>query len=160
LRAHYGPVERRSGSLALAVFGIIGGGLVALGIVLILANNWEQLSRPLRAGIAFGLLVVAQGIAAFAALRRPPSRALNVGAGRFVVICVGSCIALFGQPYHIPGDLGSFLLVWSLRALPLIYVLIGGTVAIGYFAVITAWAAHVQNLDAHALLFWPLAGLA
>lgn len=161
IRAHYGPVsERRAGSLALAVFGIIGGGLVALGIILILANNWEQFSRPMRAGIAFGLLIVAQVIAGYAALKRPASRALNEGAGLFLGLCIGACIALIGQTYHIPGDLGSFLLVWTLLALPMVYLLNSGTVAIGYFVGITAWSAYVQSLDEHALLFWPLAALA
>ncbi len=160
IRAHYGPLpERRAGSLALAVFGIIGGGLVALGIILILANNWEQLSRPLRAGIAFGVLLVAQAIAGYAALKRPPSRALNEGAGLFLGLCIGACIALIGQTYHIPGDLGSFLLTWTLLALPVVYLLNAGTVAIGYFAGITAWSAYVQDLNEHALMFWPLAAL-
>src|SRR5690349_21064436 len=75
LRAHYGRVpERNPRALALLVFGVIGAGLVGLGIILVLANNWDDLSRPIRDGMIFALLLAAQGLAGFAMARRAGSR--------------------------------------------------------------------------------------
>jgi hypothetical protein len=33
------------------------------------------------------------------------------GTATFLVFAVGAAIALIGQTYHLPGDLGSFLLI-------------------------------------------------
>lgn len=160
LRGHYGPVtQRRAGSLALLIFGVIGAGLIGLGILLILAHNWDGMSRPMRAGLGFGLLVAAQAIAAFAFLKRPPSRALSEGSALFLGLCIGATIALIGQTYNIPGDLGAFILTWMLLAFPLMYLLDSGAVAVGYLSGITAWSWHAQDQSEHALWFWPLAAL-
>jgi len=159
IRAHYGPIrERNPRALALLIFGIIGAGLIGLGIILVLANNWDELSRPLRAGMVFGLLVAAQAVAGFALARRAGSRAWNESAALFLALCIGAAIALIGQTYNIPGDLGNFLLTWMLLTLPLMYVMDAGAVAIGYLAGITWWAMIVQWDDRNAVWFWPLAG--
>ncbi len=161
LRSHYGPVtQRRPGSLALIVFGTIGAALVGLGIILILAHNWDGLSRPMRAGLGFSLLAAAQAIAVYAFVKRPASRALSEGSALFLGLCIGATIALIGQTYNIPGDLGSFLLVWMLLAFPLMYLLDSGAVAVGFLAGITAWSGHLQWEDLHTLWFWPMAALA
>lgn len=161
LRRHYGPLpERKPGQLALLVFGVIGAALIGLGVILLIGSNWENLSRPLRAGLTFALLIAAQLIAAYALRRRGGSRAWGEGAALFLGLCVGAAIALIGQTYNIPGDLGSFLLTWVLLVFPLMYLMDSALVAIGYLAGITSWAGYMQNQELHALGFWPLAALA
>jgi len=161
LRNHYGPIaEHRPRALALLIFGILGAGLVGMGIILILANNWDELSRPLRAGMIFALLLGAQSIAAFALARRASSRAWNESTALFLGLCIGAAIALIGQTYNIPGDLGSFLLTWMLLAFPLMYLMDAGAVAIGYLVGITWWASKAQWDHQNVYWFWPLAGIA
>jgi uncharacterized membrane protein len=161
LHLHYGPrAKHRPRALALLIFGVLGAGLVGLGIVLILANNWDNFSRTLRAGITFGLLLSAQGLAAYTLWRRPTSRAWNESAALFLGLCIGAAIALIGQTYNIPGDLGSFLLTWMLLIFPLMYLMDAGVVAIGYLAGITGWSAYVQVEGQNALWFWPMAAAA
>ncbi len=161
LRGHYGPIpERNPRALALLVFGIIGAGLVGLGIILVLANNWEDLSRPLRAGMVFALLVGAQALAAFAIFRRPASSAWNEGAALFLALCIGAAIALIGQTYNIPGNLGSFLLTWMLLASPLMCLMDAGIVALGYLAGITWWSGYTRYDEQNVYWFWPLAAIA
>jgi len=161
IRAHYGPVaERKPGSLALLIFAVLGAALVGLGIILILANNWDALSRPARAGITFSVLIAGQAIAGFAIARRPESAAFREASALFLSLCAGAAIALIGQTYNIPGDLGRFLITWMLLVLPLMYVLDAGIVTIGYLAGITWWAGHVQGQHLHALWFYPMAAAA
>jgi len=50
LRGHYGEAEPlRPARLAVVVFGVFGALLIGAGIILMLAHNWEELSRPVRA---------------------------------------------------------------------------------------------------------------
>lgn len=161
IRAHYGPTpERKPGSLAVLIFGVLGAALVGLGIILILANNWDELSRTVRAGITFALLFGAQAIAGFTITRRPESSAWREASGLFLGLCTGAAIALIAQTYNIPGDLGRFLMTWMLLILPLMYLLDAGVVTIGYLAGITWWAGYMQGHQYHALWFYPMAAAA
>lgn len=161
VRAHYGPAsERKPGSVALLIFSVLGAALVGLGIILILANNWDELTRTVRAGITFSLLIGAQTIAGFIIARRPESSAGREASGLFLSLCAGAAIALIAQTYNIPGDLGRFLMTWMLLILPLMYLLDAGVVTIGYLAGITWWAGYVQGNQYHALWFYPMAAAA
>ena len=54
LRQHYGPMIKADGRrLMVVLFGILGAVLIGGGIILLLAHNWEELTRPLRAAISF-----------------------------------------------------------------------------------------------------------
>ncbi|MDA1044799.1 MAG: hypothetical protein O3C57_06195, partial [Verrucomicrobia bacterium] len=64
--------------------------------------------------------------------------------------------ALIGQTYHIPGDLGGFLLVWACLILPVVYLMRSTVVAMLYLVVITYWSEHAQERGGDALAFWLL----
>jgi uncharacterized membrane protein len=161
LRRHYGSVpERNPGALALLIFGVLGAGLIGLGIILILANNWDDLSRTVRAGITFALLLCGQTVAGFTLVQRPDSVGWREASGLFLGLCAGAAIALIGQTYNIPGDLGAFLMTWMLLVFPLMYLLDAGVVTIGYLAGITWWAGYVQSQELYAPWFYLLAALA
>ena len=48
------------------IFGIIGAVLVSLGLILIMAHNWDRMSRWLKLVIAFSPLVIGQVLCAYA----------------------------------------------------------------------------------------------
>ena len=123
IRRHYGELSQVPGSkIALTVFTILGSLLVGVGIILLLAHNWENLSRAVRVVLSFLPLLAAQAIA-FHVRRKPaPFRGALEGAGLFLSLAIAASIALVGQTYHIYGDLGNFLLTWGLLILPLIYL--------------------------------------
>lgn len=155
---HYGPAEpTNKRAIALFVCGVVGGGLIGLGIILVLASNWAQLSRGTRAVLAFTPLVVSQALSAWVLLKKRDSLTLKESTALFQMLSVAAAIALISQTYQIPGDLGNFLFVWMLLSLPLVYLMDASIVAIGYIAGITAWTAYIQSNAGNPLSFWLLA---
>jgi hypothetical protein len=58
LRQHYGNAETGGGKRwAIILFGILGGALIGAGVILLLAHNWDEFSRPVRAALSFAPLV-------------------------------------------------------------------------------------------------------
>jgi uncharacterized membrane protein len=142
LRAHYGelpPSSKRN--LPIIVCSVLGAGLVGLGVVLLVAHNWEQLGRGARTFLAFAPLVLGQVLAGFTLWRRHESAAWREGSGVFLVCALCTCIALIGQTYHIPGNLQAFLLTCMLLSLPLIYLLDSVVVAAVYLVALPFWTA-------------------
>ena len=124
LRDHYGPLpETSSRRILLLVFGVLGALLVGSGVVLLLAHNWEFLSRPVRAGLSVAPLVCAQAIAVRVMRRRFGSAAWTEGAAAFLSLSIVACISLIGQTYNLGGDLASVLFAWVALTLPVVYLL-------------------------------------
>jgi uncharacterized membrane protein len=158
LREHYGEPGARQGTrLIIAAFGVLGAVLVGSGIILLLAHNWESLSRPLRAGLSFAPLAIGQGVAAWVIARRKRSAAWREGSGAFLWLAVGSSIALVAQTYHIYGDLERFLLTWALLGLLIAYFLDAILPALFTLASLAWWQALTVSHGGEGLLFWPLA---
>ena len=161
IRDHYGDSKDHSGrAVAMIVCSVLGALLIGLGIILLLAYNWSDLGRPMRTVLALAPLVSAQLLGVRGLLRGKSSTAWREGTATLQALAIGVAIALVGQTYHIPGDPGSFLLVWSLLALPLVYLLRSTLPAVLYLVGITAWSGYQQNLGGQAMLFWPLFSLA
>ncbi len=126
------------------VFGILGAILVGLGINLIIAHNWDDFSRPVKAFFAFLPLVLGQLACLFVILKKYKSTAWREGASIFLFFAVGASISLISQIYNIPGDLSSFLLTWALLTLPLIYVMNSSITSLLYIAGITWYACETE----------------
>lgn len=146
-------------SWLIIVFGILGAILIGLGIILIIAHNWDELTRPAKTILAFLPLVIGQAACVFVILQKSNSTAWREGAASFLFFAVGASISLISQIYHIPGDLSSFLLTWMILTIPLVYLLrssvtsllfIGG---ITYFACQISYWSHGNQL---AIEYWLL----
>jgi uncharacterized membrane protein len=159
LRRHYESAAGPSRNWALTIFGILGGTLVGLGLILLLAHNWADLSRAARTALAFAPLVAAQLLAVWIFRAGKKSAAWREGVGLFWTLAVGAAIALVAQTYHIPGDAGRFALTWMLLTLPIVYLLNATGPALVYLAGMTFWAIDAQSNAGQALPFWPLAAL-
>src|SRR5262245_45559797 len=105
-------------SKMVIVFGILGSLLVSLGIILILAHNWDDLTRTTKSIIAFIPLVIGQGLCAFSLWKKRDSTAWKEASAVFLVFAIGACISLISQIYNIPGTMTSFMLTWVLLSLP------------------------------------------
>jgi uncharacterized membrane protein len=161
LRRHYGEVETGGGRRwAMIVFGVLGGALIGAGIILLLAHNWEELSRPVRAVISFLPLLIAQALAVAVLTKWPESAAGREGVGTFWTLAIGATISLVAQTYHIGGDFAAFMLTWSLAALPVVYVLRCSTAAMLFWVGATTWAGNVTWIQRNEVWFWPMAALA
>ncbi|MEL7342120.1 MAG: DUF2157 domain-containing protein, partial [Bacteroidota bacterium] len=127
----------------LVVFSILGAILVGLGIILILAHNWDDLSRTTKSIIAFIPLLVGQVACAYVILKRPDNTAWKEGASAFLIFGVGASISLISQIYHIEGNLGSFMLTWMLLIAPLMYLMRSSISSLLFLAGITYYAVLV-----------------
>ena len=134
----------RSGSSAgklFIVFGILGALLVGLGVILIIAHNWDQLPRATKTIFAFLPLLIGHVLGGFVLIKKPTSTAWREGVTTFLFFAVGASIALVSQIYNIPGDLSSFLLTWMLLCLPLMYIMNSSMGSLLYLTGITWYAA-------------------
>jgi uncharacterized membrane protein len=139
------------------VFGILGSLLVGLGIVLILAHNWDELSRSVKTVIAFIPLLAGQAICGYTLFKQQDSVTWREAGATFLIMAIGACIALIGQIYNIPGDLTSFLFTWSLLTLPVIYVMRSSVASLLYLGGITWYACEVGYWgynDHESYLYW------
>ncbi|ARN80119.1 DUF2157 domain-containing protein [Methylocystis bryophila] len=159
LRRRYGEAGGESGPQGVTLFGVLGAVLIGCGIILLIAYNWDDLGRATRVALCFTPLVLAQAIAAWALWRRPESAAWRESAGSFLALAIGASIALVSQTYDIGGDLGDFLLTWTLLALPIAYVMRATLPALLYLVGIAAWAGAQWTSSAEALGYWGLLGL-
>lgn len=158
IRDYYGPVPQEEKRSYMTIFGIIGTILVGLGIILILAHNWEQLNRFNRMVIAVVMLVIAQICAAIVWWFKQDTRTWKEGAAVFWMLMMGASMALVSQTYHLSDDTGTFLLAWMLLSLPILYLLQSTIVAAIYLIGIGGWVANgsVPIIGKH--LIWLLFG--
>lgn len=142
IRHYYQSKQTDSPNKLFTVFGVLGSLLVGLGIVLILAHNWDDLTRPIKTIFAFLPLVIGQLFAGYSILKKK-SATWKEASGTFLFFAVGSSIALVSQIYNIPGDLSSYILTWIVLCLPMVYLLKSNTVAILHIAFSTFYACHL-----------------
>src|SRR5574344_3057723 len=108
------------------IFSVLGALLIGLGVIALLAANWESLSRPVRTAISFAplaLCVLAYFLkqTVFRRTSGNADRAFFEPLGVFWGLAVGTAISLVAQTYHISGDVEAFILTWTLLLLPVVY---------------------------------------
>lgn len=149
---------RRSGFILSAILGSL---LIGAGIILLVAHNWDFLSRPIRCGIAFSPLILSQALVFFVLLRRNESQPWRESAAILNVAAIGTAIALVSQTYQIQGDFARFILVWMLLAIPVVYLLQTSTGLSAYFVGTMVWVLSSKTGDVFGvkpsdLWVWPL----
>ncbi|MBL4736073.1 MAG: DUF2157 domain-containing protein [Flavobacteriales bacterium] len=125
------------------MFGILGAMLMGMGTILIIAHNWDELSKLTRTVIAFVPLLLGQAIAAFTMFRKPESVAWREAATTFLFFAIGASISLVSQIYNIQGDMGDFLQTWAILCLPLVYLLRSSVGSLLYIIGISWYATEV-----------------
>jgi uncharacterized membrane protein len=143
IRTFYRNKKNNSPNKLLMVFGVLGATLIGMGIILILAHNWDELARSTKTTLAFLPLIIGQIACGFTLLKKPESQTWRESSSVFLFFAIGASISLVGQIYNIPGNLASFLLVWALLSLPLVYIMKSSMISILYLAGITWYACEV-----------------
>jgi uncharacterized membrane protein len=123
INAYYSSKESNSSNRLLVIFGVLGAFLIGLGIILILAHNWDQLPRFLKTILAFIPLLVAQGLCGYTLWKKKDSQTWRESASIFLILSIGAAIALISQVYHLEGEMQGFLLIWMILALPVVYIM-------------------------------------
>lgn len=141
------------------IFGILGAILVGLGIIMIIAHNWDELSKTTKTFFAFLPLVVGQLLCLFTLIKKQDSVAWRESSAAFLFFSVGASISLVSQIYNIPGNLSSYLLTWMLLCLPLIYVMNSSITSLLYIVGITFYAGETgywSQPQSEAYFYWLL----
>jgi uncharacterized membrane protein len=108
-------------SRPIVLFSLIGGALIAAGIALVVAHNWDAIHR----WVKLGGLVALMGAAHLGGLALRERGYPRVGDGLLVIggglLLVG--IALVGQIYNLSGRPSDPILLWWALLLPAAYAL-------------------------------------
>lgn len=139
IRNYYGRKQSSSSGMLIA-FAIIGAILVGLGIILIIAHNWDELSKPVKVAFAFLPLLIGQFLCGFTLLKKQGQTAWVESSSILLFFAVGVSISLISQIYNIHGNISTFLFVWSLLCMPLIYIMRSYAVSLLYISLITYYA--------------------
>lgn len=163
IRAFYQQKEEHVPNRLVIVFGILGALLVGLGIILIIAHNWDALGKVPKLGIALLPLLIGQAICAFVLLRKSESTAWREGAATFLFMAIAASISIVSQVYNIEGTLYGFLFLWMIVAFPVIYTLRSSLASLLYIIGITWYACDLSYFhypNAIAWWYWLLLVLA
>jgi len=159
IRGYYREKSGQSTNRLFIVFGILGAILVGLGIILIIAHNWDELARTTKTGLAFLPLLVGQFLCGFVLIKKQDSVAWKESAAAFLFFAVGASTSLVSQIYNIPGNISSFLLTWILLCLPLVYVMKSSIVSLFYLIGITYYACETgywTHPSSESYFYWIL----
>lgn len=146
IESFYNSKTAPSESRILAIFGVLGAALIGLGIILIVAHNWDDLSKFTKTMLAFLPMLIGQGLVGFTLFKKSENKAWREASATFLFFAVGACIAMVSQIYHIEGELHSFLLTWIIICLPLVYVMRSAMVSLLIIGFAT-WYAFAYKWD-------------
>jgi len=159
IKEYYTKDGDESQNKLFTIFGILGAILSGLGIILILAHNWDDLSKTAKSIISFLPLLIGQLFCGYTILKKPENTVWRESSSVFLFFGVGSSISLIAQVYNISGDLNSFLITWMLLSLPLVYLLRSSVVSLLYIIGITYYCCNSNYFtypSEHTYLFWLL----
>ena len=144
IRRYYSIKKQDAPYRMFIVFGVLGSVLIGLGIILILAHNWDNLSRSAKTIIALMPLILGQLFCAFALFRKQDSIAWRESSSVFLFIAIAASISLISQIYNIEGSMSSFVLTWMLCSLPMVYIMRSSVVSLFYIIGITYYGVETQ----------------
>ncbi len=159
IRSYYRAKNPGSANRLIVAFGILGALLSGLGIILIVAHNWDNFSRETKTLLAFGPLVLGQLACGLVLWKAPQNQLWRESAAAFGFLSIGATISMISQIYHIPGNLSGFLFTWSLLGLPLVYILRSGMASLLYVVGITYYTTQTgywTYADTGSFYYWPM----
>jgi len=153
---HYTDDQPRT-NFAFVILATLGSALVAAGIILLIAHNWDDLSRGTRTAIAFLPLLVAQGLVVFTLTRRNESRPWREAVAIFDVAALATAISLISQTYQVQGTFSDFMRTWLALSIAIVYLLRTTFGAIAYVIGCVVWLFAAWGMfspEGNPTLFW------
>ena len=143
IRALY-PDDAKKHSWGLILFSGLGATVVGLGVILLLAYNWQDIPKFGKLALIFGSIAAAHGTGLW--LRWKPQAQPEIGAALSLLgtMLFGAGIWLVAQVYHINEHFPNGFLFWGLGALALMWTL--GSVSQGIVAALTLTAWNCSEL--------------
>jgi Predicted membrane protein (DUF2157) len=141
------------------VLGILGALLIGSGIVLLVAHNWDQMSRVMQTVFAFLPLAIGQTLCVYTLVRNKTNIAWRESSSVILFFGVACSLALVSQIYHIAGGLDEFILTWLLLTAPLVYLMRSSVVSLlviaaaTWYAMLVGYSGHQSRIPFFYLLF-------
>lgn len=157
----YLSAKRESGKRTVLVFAVLGTLLVGTGIVLVIAHNWDALSKTVRLSLALLPMAIGHVLAFYTITKRADRPVWPESTATFLFLSLAACLALIGQTYHLQSDVADFLWLWFALGIPVVYILNSTMVSLLCTAVITWYGAKISYFNyPEAVAWWYWVGLA
>ncbi|MCC5931874.1 MAG: DUF2157 domain-containing protein [Cyclobacteriaceae bacterium] len=121
IEAYYLDTTTTGSQKILLIFAILGALLVGMGIILIIAHNWDSLSTAARLVLSFTPLFLTQLLLIYFWIKKSSSQPLTESVSILNFFAVPVCLSLISQIYHMASGLDAFLLTWLFLTWPLIF---------------------------------------
>ena len=161
---HYAEqrTQNNSSHRLLTVFGALGAILIALGVIVLLAHNWDELPRWIKTFFSFLPLLAGQAACGYLLFKKGLTSWWGEAAAAFTALSIGAAIAMVHQVYNLPdSSFASFLSLWLILALPTLYLMRSRATAVLYYIGIGTlcvlgdreeWTTYYTSLAAFALI--------
>ncbi len=159
IRDYYKKDSPQQKQKLLVIFSVIGATLVSLGIILLLAHNWDNLPRSIKTILAFLPILIGQIACAFSFFKKGKNPIWSEGSAIFLGISIGATLSLISQIYNIPGNLGTYIFTWSVLSIPIIYLMQSQISAVFSLILIVIFAVNSgygNRTELPEILTWPL----
>lgn len=159
IRQYYQDHAGSASHRLIVIFGVLGALLSGMGVILIMAYNWVELTTVTKSVVAFFPLLIAQLSGLYTLWRRREEKVWREGSGVAIVLGMGACLFLISQIFHYPGSVASLLLTWMLLILPVAYILDSGGASLLYIAGITYYTGLISYFSSpysEAWIYWLL----
>ncbi|MBY5959588.1 DUF2157 domain-containing protein [Membranicola marinus] len=144
IRRYYKENPGTANRRLIVIFGILGALLSSMGVILIMAYNWVDLTIRTKTMIAFLPLLIAHLAGLYTLWRRRGDSEWQEGSGVGIFMSMGACLLLISQIYHFPGPASSLSLTWMLLIFPVAYILNSSVTSLLYIAGITWYAGYIS----------------
>jgi len=147
--------ERR----AITAMTLLAAGMGAVGLLLLIGYNWDQIPRLAKLAIVIGAVAAAFAASAFAYARQRPGVAETLAF--FGTLLFGNAIWLVAQVLHIEGRYPDAFLWWGVGALACAWLVRSEWIGALGAAIVLVWVGAEGDFTAHPspvfVLLWPLA---
>lgn len=152
IQAYYKSEDQSSSaSSMIRIVSIIGVVLIGLGLMLIIAYNWDSMAKSLRLVVALLPLGIAQALGAFT-LWTSKDRTWKESSALSILFGIGIAMTLITQIYQMDGSLQDFLKWWILLSIPLLYIFDSGStslavwIGIGWYLMAGSWNRETTTI--------------
>jgi uncharacterized membrane protein len=138
-----------------AALAVIGALTLGAGIILFFAANWSEMPKIAKLAVLFGAMWGAYAIAGRGLSGQARgTKAIGHAMLLLGIILFGANIHLIAQIYHIKAHYPNGVLMWSLGALLLVWLVPTQPAAVAGLALATLWSGmEIVDFDQH--IHWP-----